>query len=84
MQDTTYHAYETEFGAAVKRFRKAHRLSQEQLSEILASHGFPMHQTTVAKLERGGRPIRLAEAFALADILLMPVWTPDGRSVEQP
>lgn len=70
---------EAQFGETVKKFRLAHRLSQLQLAELLADKGFAMHQTTVAKLEKGTRPIRLAEAFALADILLMPVWTPERK-----
>lgn len=31
-----------------------------------------MHQTTVAKIERGARPLRVAEAAALADVFEMP------------
>ncbi len=32
-----------------------------------------MHQTTVAKIERGSRPLRVAEAVALAEVMGMPV-----------
>lgn len=31
--------------------------------------GHPMHQTTVAKLEKGERPVRVDEAFGLARLL---------------
>ena len=32
-----------------------------------------MHQTTVAKIERGARPLRVAEATALAQVFEMPI-----------
>jgi hypothetical protein len=32
-----------------------------------------MHQTTVAKIERGARPLRVADATALAEVLDMPI-----------
>ena len=39
----------------------------------MAAHGFEMHQTTVAKLEGGQRPIRLNEVQALADVFGVPI-----------
>lgn len=32
-----------------------------------------MHQTTVAKIERGTRPLRVAEATAIAEVFEMPI-----------
>lgn len=46
--------------------------SQADLAERLAEVGFPVHQTTVAKLESGRRPLRVAEVYALALIFRIP------------
>ncbi|OHT68111.1 hypothetical protein BKG61_30800 [Mycobacterium syngnathidarum] len=32
-----------------------------------------MHQTTVAKIERGARPLRIAEAAALVEVFELPI-----------
>jgi transcriptional regulator with XRE-family HTH domain len=52
----------------VRELRETRGWSQTELAERLKPYGFDMHQTTVAKLERGGRPIRVNEAAALADV----------------
>lgn len=70
-----YHDVEREFGALARDSRKRKRLSQQDVAEAMSSRGFPMHQTTLAKLERGQRPLRMSEAVALSDILLIP-WAP--------
>jgi len=46
--------------------------SQQELSEKLAQWGVDMHQTTVAKMEKGKRPLRVAEMFALSHVFGMP------------
>jgi hypothetical protein len=52
-----------------------------------------MHQTTIAKIERGTRPLRVAEADAIAEVFKMPImavfelslpgdapwWAPEGQ-----
>jgi len=48
-------------------------MSQEQLAQVMTMSGFTMHQTTVAKLESGKRPLRIAEFYAIADILDVPL-----------
>lgn len=45
--------------------------SQSQLSERLADFGFELHQTTIAKMEAGKRPLRVAEMFALSHVFRM-------------
>lgn len=64
--------YEQAFGDRVRQWRKARSWSQEDLAEKLNDFGFEMHQTTVAKIERGTRPLRVAEAVALAQIFGVP------------
>lgn len=46
--------------------------SQVEVSERLAYLGFEMHQTTVAKMEKGKRPLRVAEMFALSQVFGLP------------
>lgn len=64
--------WEKSFGDKVRQWRKARSWSQEDLAQRLTDLGFDVHQTTVAKIERGGRPLRVAEAVALAQILRVP------------
>ena len=53
--------------------RESHGLSREQLGSALALHGFDLHDTTVAQIEDGARPLRLNEVAALAAIFRVPV-----------
>lgn len=64
--------WERDFGEKVRQWRLARSWSQEDLAEKLRQSGFDMHQTTVAKLERGTRPLRVAEAAAIAWIFGVP------------
>lgn len=44
-------------------------LSQQKLADTLRAGGLSnFHQTTVAKIERGERPLRLDEAVAIAEL----------------
>jgi transcriptional regulator with XRE-family HTH domain len=67
-----YEHWETSFGEKVRQWRHKRNWSQEDLAERLRQHGFDMHQTTVAKIERGTRPLRVAEAAAIATIFRVP------------
>ncbi|GAC1398569.1 MAG: hypothetical protein NVSMB60_09870 [Mycobacterium sp.] len=70
------HAHETwekRFGEVVRGWRLARNWSQEEVAEKLRHEGFEMHQTTVAKIERGARPLRVAEASAIGAVFDMPV-----------
>lgn len=49
-----------------RRIRQEQKLTQQRLAELMTQHGHSMHQTTVAKLEAGSRPITVAELGALA------------------
>ena len=84
-----YEWWEKMFGQRVREWRKARNWSQEYLAEELNLHGFDMHQTTVAKIERGTRPLRVSEAVAIASIFSVPVLSvfygpgPETESVTQ-
>ncbi|MBF6298031.1 helix-turn-helix transcriptional regulator [Nocardia amamiensis] len=69
---SSFEWFEQVFGGRVRQWRKARSWSQEDLAAKLNDFGFEMHQTTVAKIERGTRPLRVAEAVALAQIFGVP------------
>ncbi|MDG4856722.1 helix-turn-helix transcriptional regulator [Streptomyces sp. T-3] len=56
----------------LRRLRKAFRLSQDDIAERMRRLGFKFHQTQVAKIERGDRPLRYDEVLALAEVLSVP------------
>lgn len=63
-----------DFGARVRATRERQGVSQQHVALVLeAMYGIPWHQTTVAKTESGERPIRLAEAVAVAQALSVPL-----------
>lgn len=67
-----YEYWEKNFGDKVRQWRRERNWSQEDVADKLRSQGFDMHQTTVAKIERGTRPLRVAEAAAIAAIFRVP------------
>lgn len=67
-----YEQWEKSFGDKVRQWRRERNWSQEEVAAHLRYQGFDMHQTTVAKIERGTRPLRVAEAVALAHIFKVP------------
>lgn len=68
-----HESWEKRFGEVVRGWRQDRNWSQEDVAERLRHQGFEMHQTTVAKIERGARPLRVAEATALAEVFGMPI-----------
>lgn len=69
----------------VRRLREARGLSQQQLGTDLAPQGAGMHQTTVAKLEAGARPLRLNEVLAIAayfDVPIESLWQKTGETLD--
>jgi transcriptional regulator with XRE-family HTH domain len=56
------------FGGRVKDLRGARGWTQEELAKRMSAAGCPMHQTTVAKLERGNRPTTIGEVSVIAAI----------------
>ena len=60
---------ERQAGIKIKNRRIELGMSQEQLSDAMRGLGHSWHQTTVAKTEVAGRPLRLNELTDLARIL---------------
>ena len=69
----TYERVERDIGDNIRRQRLSSEMSQENLATAMTIQGFPMHQTTVAKVEAGKRPLRVAELYAFADALDVPL-----------
>jgi Helix-turn-helix len=59
------------FGELVIREREAKnpKWTQKELADKLADKGVSLHWTTIAKIEKGQRGVRLDEAAAFADVL---------------
>ena len=66
---------ERTFGIRVKDLRLARGLTQESLAIWMTNAGYPMHQTTAAKIENGGRPTPVGEVAALAVLFNVPIGT---------
>lgn len=64
---------ESILGVKIRQLRERAGWSQADLAERLKNVGFEFHQTTVAKMEAGKRPIRVAEVFALGVVFRMPM-----------
>jgi len=71
-KEQVFEHWERDFGEKMRQWRKARNWSQEDVANKLRTYGFDMHQTTVAKIERGARPLRVAEAAAIAFIFRVP------------
>ncbi len=69
MADRDWQAVEADFAENIKRWRERKGLSQDALAQQMADLGFPFHQATVYKIEKGERPVRLVEAMALSALL---------------
>lgn len=66
------HPPEETFGQVVRELREARGWSQRELAEELATYDITVHQSTIAKIEAGARPIRLNEALAISALLGVP------------
>ncbi|MBE4716752.1 helix-turn-helix transcriptional regulator [Pseudarthrobacter sp. AB1] len=61
---------EAHFIAAVKRIREELGWSQGELAKRMSDSGWEgFHQTTISRIEKGERPVRLGEARGLAKAL---------------
>jgi transcriptional regulator with XRE-family HTH domain len=63
---------ERKTGAKIRAQRIRSDLSQSQVAERMTNFGFEISQSTMAKIESGKRPIRLAEIFAFEAVLGLP------------
>lgn len=61
--------WEDNFRQHVKLRRELLELTQTDLAKQMKRKGFAFHQQTIQRIENGDRPIRLDEAFMLAEIL---------------
>lgn len=68
-EDSTEQGLEQTFAKRLRELREWLGVSQADLARRMTELGFRMHQTAVAKIERGERPLRLDEAGALAYLL---------------
>lgn len=58
--------HEHELCQKLQQLRLERGWSQADVSKRLSQLGFDLHQTTIAKLEAGKRPLRVAELMALS------------------
>ena len=56
-------------GTNLQLHRKAKGYSQSDLAGLLEQRGLPFQQQTILKIEKGSRPLKLEEAFVIADVL---------------
>lgn len=61
--------WEHNFRQHVKLRRELLEMTQTDLAKQMKRRGFAFHQQTIQRIESGDRPIRLDEAFMLAEIL---------------
>jgi transcriptional regulator with XRE-family HTH domain len=57
------------FARRVRDLREIADLTQRRLAEQMTVMGYRMHQTTIAKIEAGERPVSIGEAVAFASVL---------------
>lgn len=61
---------DTHFAANMTRLREAAGISQAEMVHKLREHGWTnVHPTTISRIEKRERPVRLAEAARIADVL---------------
>jgi transcriptional regulator with XRE-family HTH domain len=70
---------EDHFRKRLKDERERQRLKQDDLAKMLKPKGIDMHWTTIAKIEKGTRSVRIDEAAAFADCFGISVDTLLGR-----
>lgn len=57
------------FAQWLRAVRTASGLSQQKVADVLKAQGYTaFHQTTIAKIERGERPVRLDEGVAITSL----------------
>lgn len=71
----------SDMGDRIREKRKVYGWSQTELAQRLVAAGFPQQtQLKVTRTERGGRPVPVDEALALADVLNVSIqWLATGR-----
>lgn len=72
------------FSEALKDLRKERDWSQPRLEQMLADKGIPLHWTSIAKIEKGERQVKIHEAAAIADLFDTSVDALLGRGRQMP
>ncbi|WP_166788920.1 helix-turn-helix transcriptional regulator [Cryobacterium sp. TMT4-31] len=67
--------WEANFREQMRRRREAQGMTQTDLARGLSRKGLPFHQQTIQRIESGERPIRLDEAYLIANKLETPMDT---------
>lgn len=67
-----FEMFEQHVGQQIREHRQAAKLSQAELAARVTAKGYTVQQSTVAKIEGGTRPIRVAELYVFADALEVP------------
>ncbi|WP_238384592.1 helix-turn-helix transcriptional regulator [Segeticoccus rhizosphaerae] len=67
--DVQQDSREAVFAGSVNRLRERKGWTQTDLAREMKERGFPFHQQTIQRIEDGKRPVRLDEAYALAELL---------------
>ncbi len=67
------------FSKRLKEERDRRDWSQADMAKMLSDKDIPMHWTTIAKIERGDRSVRIDEAAGIADLFGISVDTLLGR-----
>jgi transcriptional regulator with XRE-family HTH domain len=59
---------EDHFARRLRTEREHRGWSQAETAKLLSDKGIPMHWTTIAKIEKGDRSVRIDEAAGIADL----------------
>jgi transcriptional regulator with XRE-family HTH domain len=70
------------FSRLAREAREARSWTQSTLAKKMTEGGCPMHWTTIAKIEKGERSVRIDEASVLADLLGTSVDAMLGRPTD--
>lgn len=62
-------AHDQVFARRLRALREVAQLTQRQLADQMTVAGYRMHQTTIAKIEAGDRPVVIGEAVCFASII---------------
>jgi transcriptional regulator with XRE-family HTH domain len=69
------------FRKQLKAERERRNWSQAELAKMLSDREIPMHWTTVAKIEKGNRSVRIDEAAGIADLFEVSLDALMGRTI---
>ncbi|MEV8615673.1 helix-turn-helix transcriptional regulator [Amycolatopsis sp. NPDC051373] len=67
------HRFEEVIGLKIRELRIERGWSQTTVADRMRNLGFDLHQTAIAKIESGKRPIRANEVYALALVFGLPI-----------